>query len=91
MQAVAMDVLNHDLVSGESASPLWNADMVWYGSHGFGFAENKEQYNAHFIAPLRQALSDRRIELDLIVCEGKICGAHGYLVGKFMGTFLGKS
>lgn len=85
-----MAVLNHDLVSGESASPLWNDDMVWYGSHGFGMAETKEQYNTYFIAALRQALSDRHIDLDLIVCEGKICGAHGYLVGKFIGSFLGK-
>ena len=81
-----------DLTSGEShPSPLWRNDMTWYGSHGFGVAENIDDYYKYFIFAINTAFTDRKIDLDLMVCEGTICGAHGYLVGNFTGPFLGKT
>ena len=80
-----------DLTSGEShPSPLWRNDMTWYGSHGFGVAENIDDYYKYFIFAINTAFTDRKIDLDLMVCEGTICGAHGYLVGNFTGPLLGK-
>ena len=80
-----------DLISGEShPSPLWRNDMTWYGSHGFGVAENRRDYYKYFVYALNTAFTDRKIDLDLMVCEGTICGAHGYLVGNFTGPFLGE-
>ena len=80
-----------DLTSGEShPSPLWRNDMTWYGSHGFGVAENSHDYYKYFMFAINTAFTDRKIDLDLMVCEGTICGAHGYLVGNFTGPFLGE-
>ena len=39
---------------------------------------------------MQSTFTDRNIQLDLIVCEGRICGAHGYLIGNFTGPFLGE-
>ena len=63
--------------------------MKWYGSHGIGVAENIHDYYKYFMSEINTAFSNRRVELDLMVCEGKICGAHGYLIGNFTGPFLG--
>ena len=71
-------------------SPLWLEDMKFYGSHGFGVAENVYDYHKYFVHAISTAFTDRKIQLDLIVCEGRICGAHGYLIGNFTGPFLGK-
>ena len=79
-----------DLLSGEyGPSQLWRKDMTWYGCHGFGVAENIRDYFKYFVYPINTAFANKRIELDLIVCEGTICGAHGYLVGNFVRPILG--
>jgi predicted ester cyclase len=88
---LALEAMYFDLTSGEShPSPLWRNDMTWYGSHGFGVAENIDDYYKYFIFAINTAFTDRKIDLDLMVCEGTICGAHGYLVGNFTGPFLGE-
>ena len=80
-----------DLTSGNGhPSPLWLEDMKFYGSHGIGVAENVYDYHKYFVHAISTAFTDRKIQLDLIVCEGRICGAHGYLIGNFTGPFLGK-
>ena len=57
--AMAEEVLTFDLVTGTStASPLWAADMRWYGPFGIGYAENRELYTEHFLMPLREAFSE---------------------------------
>ena len=71
-------------------SPLWLEDMKFYGSHGIGVAENVYDYHKYFVHAINTAFTDRNIQLDLIVCEGRICGAHGYLIGNFTGPFLGE-
>ena len=82
--------VNFDLLCGESGpSSLWRKDMTWYGSHGFGVAENIRDYYKYFVYPINTAFTNKRIELDLIVCEGQICGAHGYLIGNFVRPLLG--
>ena len=89
-QHISLKALHDDLLSSEAvASSLWMDDMTWYGSHGLGVAEDKKTYSKYFVEAVHSAFSDRKLQLDLIVCEGKICGAHGYLTGNFSGPFLG--
>jgi len=88
---IALEAMYFDLLSGESGpSQLWRKDMTWYGCHGFGVAENIRDYFKYFVYPINTAFANKRIELDLIVCEGTICGAHGYLVGNFVRPLLGE-
>ena len=89
-QGIALKALRHDLLSSENvASPLWREDMTWYGSHGFGVSQDVRSYYKYFVQVIQTAFSDRNIQLDVIVCEGKICGAHGYLIANFTHSFLG--
>jgi len=71
-------------------SGLWEEDMVWYGSAGFGVAHGVEEYEVHFLAPLREGLSQRKLALDVVHCEGAYCGAHGYLEAVHSGYWLGE-
>merc|ERR1719187_335610 len=79
-----------DLVFGVSPSRLWYDDMTWYGPVGLGLATNKAEYETFFLAPLREAFSDRVVDLDVLTCEGAYCGAHGYLTGTHTGPWLGE-
>lgn len=89
--AMAEDVLMFDLVEGDMiASPLWAADMRWFGPFGIGYAENLELYTTHFLNPLREAFSERQLQVDLVTCEGSYCGAVGWLVGLHTGPWLGE-
>jgi len=88
---ISLLALNFDFTTTASHPfPLWREDMKFYGSHGFGYAENMNEYYKYFKHSLDTAFSNRRIDLDMITCEGPICGAHGYLVGNFTGPFLGE-
>jgi len=88
---IVSEVLHHDLL-GEagSASVFWTEDMTWYGPVGFGTATNKQEYEEVFLAAIRDAFSDRHLQVDILTCEGTYCGAHGYLHGIHTGTFLGE-
>jgi len=88
-KAIAQQVLEHDLLR-DRASPYWRNDMVWYGSYGFGMAENYEEYSYFFVEALSKAFTNRELEVMLLVCEGNYCGAIGYLHGDFTGEFLGE-
>lgn len=89
-EAIIQLLLNEDFLTGEGPSPLWAADMVWYGGAGFGMATSKEQYEEHILAPLRAGLSERELHLDIMHCEGVYCGAHGYISGLHAGEWLGE-
>ena len=89
-KAIAQEVMEHDLLRGSEASPYWRNDMVWYGSYGFGMAENYAEYSYFFVEALGKAFTNRELEVMLLVCEGNYCGAIGYLHGDFTGQFLGK-
>lgn len=84
-----MRALEHDLLHGPEACRYWKNSMVWYGSYGFGMARGKEEYSFFFVRALNKAFQSRELQLDLMVCEGNYCGAHGYLIGNFTGIFLG--
>ena len=88
-KAIAQEVMEHDLLRGSEASPYWRNDMVWYGSYGFGMAENYAEYSYFFVEALGKAFTNRELEVMLLVCEGNYCGAIGYLHGDFTGQFLG--
>ena len=62
--AMTEEVLTFDLITGtSSASPLWAADMRWYGPFGIGYAGNRQLYYQHFLAPLREAFTERTLEV----------------------------
>ena len=87
---LALQALNDDLLKSKGPSSLWVQDMTWYGSHGFGVAEDVDDYSKYFVEPISSAFANRSIDLDLIVCEGAYCGAHGYLMGNYTDSFLGE-
>ena len=62
--AMAEEVLMFDLEAGNTtASPLWAPDMRWFGPFGIGYAENLELYTNHFLNPLREAFSERQLQV----------------------------
>jgi len=92
-RAAARALLEHEWLaaSGPSAaSRLWSPTMRFYGPSGFGFAQSRSEYEAHFLAPLTSAFTKRSFELDVLTCEGAYCGAHGHLHATHSGCFLGE-
>jgi len=83
-------LLYDDFVLGDVPSPIWAEDMVWYGGAGFGMATSKDEYEEHMLGPLRAGLSQRELQLDMLLCEGVYCGAHGYLAAMHTGQWLGE-
>ena len=63
--------------------------MAFYGPYGMGVATDREEYSEYFVKALNDAFTERQLALDVFVCEGAYCGAHGYLVANFTGFFLG--
>ena len=63
--------------------------MAFYGPYGMGVATDREEYSEYFVKALNDAFTERQLALDVFVCEGAYCGAHGYLVANFTGIFLG--
>merc|ERR1712107_888268 len=66
-------------------------DMVWYGPGGVGTAHSRREYLTHFLKPLHAGFSNISLQLDLLVCEGKYCGAHFYLHASHTGRWLGEN
>ena len=65
--ALVTEVLMFDLVIGEeSASIHWDTDMNWYGPYGIGYAPNRDLYTQHFLQPLREAFSDRELQVSAL-------------------------
>merc|ERR1711915_50934 len=87
---IIRSLLDWDFVLGTKPSPFWAQDMVWYGGTGFGMASSKEEYEEHILGPLRSGISDRHLELNVLSCEGRYCGAHGYIVGNHSNQWLGE-
>ena len=61
-KAIAQQVMEHDLLR-DYASPYWRNDMVWYGSYGFGMAENYQEYSYFFVEALSKAFTNRELEV----------------------------
>ena len=88
---IILEVLRHDLLDEESsASAFWPEDMTWYGPVGFGLATNKQEYEQVFIHAIKGAFSERELKIDVLTCEGRYCGANGFLYGINTGDFLGE-
>jgi len=91
---IVSQALHYDLeadITESTASPYWTEDMTWYGPVGFGMATNKVEYEENFIKVIREAFSDRHLDIDILTCEGVYCGANGYLYGVNTGMFLGEA
>jgi len=96
--SIAKDIVSQALhydfeadITESTASPFWTEDMTWYGPVGFGMATNKVEYEENFIKVIREAFSDRHLDIDILTCEGVYCGANGYLYGVNTGMFLGEA
>jgi len=82
--------VQEDYVLGTGDARWWAEDMVWYGPGGVGIAHSRQEYVTHFLKPLHAGFSNISLQLDLLVCEGKFCGAHFYLHGTHTGEWLGE-
>ena len=83
--------MKNDLLSNDGkASNYWSNDMIWYGAHGLGVCECLADYEKYLIGKLSQSFTNRSLDIDILVCEGGYCGAHGYLNAIFSGQFLGE-
>ena len=69
---------------------LWHEDkMIFYGPSGIGTATGYDEYRTHVLGLIGGAFANRRFELDVLACEGAICGAHGKLHATHVGCYLG--
>ena len=75
---------------GTGGARWWAEDITWYGPGNIGTARSRQQYLTHFVEPLHAGFSDITLQTDLLVCEGRYCGAHFYLHGTHTGTWLGE-
>jgi len=75
---------------GDVSGSLWSEDMTYYGPVGFGVSKGVESYLTHFLKPLHAAFSHTQLQVDVLSCQGKFCGAHGYLYGNHTGNWLGE-
>jgi len=82
--------LHEDFVVGSNEARWWAEHVTWYGPGGIGTARSRSDYVEHFLKPLRTGFVDLTMQTDLVVCEGKYCGAHFYLYGNHSGTWLGE-
>jgi len=93
-RAVASQLLAHEWAGAGSGTgdtrELWHSEMIFHGPSGVGLARSYDEYANHVLAPLAAAFEDTRFELDVLVCEGAFCGAHGHYVGRLIGCYLGQ-
>jgi len=82
--------VREDYLLGTGGARWWAEEIVWYGPGGVGTAHSRQEYLTHFIKPLHAGFSDISMQLDMIVCEGKYCGAHFYLHATHTGEWLGE-
>jgi len=70
---------------------IFTSDAVFYfNPYGIGFAQNSSVAVDKVLRPLIwDAFSDKAIDFDMAFCEAHVCGAHGKIVGKHVGEFLG--
>merc|ERR1719461_1498590 len=84
------ETLLHDIVYGSEASHIWTEDMKWYGPFGIGYASNKQDYEEFYLKPLREGISERQVEINVLTCEGAYCGVNGFIHGLHSGPWLGE-
>merc|ERR1719461_1753428 len=84
------ETLLHDIVYGSEASHIWTEDMKWYGPFGIGYASNKQDYEEFYLKPLREGISERQVEINVLTCEGAYCGVNGFIHGVHSGPWLGE-
>merc|ERR1712107_906614 len=70
---------------------IFTSDAVFYfNPYGIGFAQNSSVAVDRVLRPLLwDAFSNKRIDFDMAFCEAHVCGAHGKIVGKHVGEFMG--
>lgn len=89
-RAVMLAALHEDWVEGTPALRHWSEDAVFYGSYAIGMAKDRALFRQHVQAPFIAAFSNRSVTVDVTVCEGRVCGAHGHLKGLHTGSWLGQ-
>jgi len=84
-------VLTAEWLLQNSSGAFWAPDMIWYGPVGFGVAHGVDEYLTHFLEPLHAAFHAPQLQIDVLSCQGKFCGAHGYLHALHAGQWLGQA
>merc|ERR1719414_2910134 len=79
-----------DYVQNVGHARHWANELNWYGPGGVGTARSKQEYITHWLTPLHAGFSNITIDTQLLVCEGKYCGAHFYLHATHTGTWFGE-
>jgi len=87
---VMMETLQEDWVVGSPSLQHWSTDAAFFGSYGIGMAKTPALFVQHVQAPFMAAFANRSVVVDVSVCEGKICGAHGHLRGLHVAPWLGQ-
>merc|ERR1712046_453113 len=87
---VVMESLNRDWVLGSPALEHWSDDASFFGSYAIGMAKDRGLFVRHVQAPFMAAFSNRSVDVDVMVCEGKICGIHGHIKGLHVAPWLGQ-
>jgi len=87
---VMMDTLERDWVRGLPTLAHWSEDAVFYGSYGIGMAKNRQLFVQHVQEPFVAAFANRSVAIDVTVCEGRVCGAHGHIKGLHVAPWLGQ-
>jgi len=83
-------ILQSEWLNQNASGAYWSSDMTWYGPVGFGMAKGVNEYLTHFLEPLHAAFHEPELQVDVLTCEGKFCGAHGYLHALHAGEWLGQ-
>jgi len=83
-------VLDSEWRGASAALRHWHEDFAWYGPVPFGLAKGAAEYREHFLRPFHAAFADRQVALDVLVCEGTFCAAHGTFQGTHVGAWLGQ-
>lgn len=89
-EKVWKSALHEDFELASDDARWWADDVTWYGPSGVGTAKSRNDYIQHFLKPLHSGITGMIMATDLVVCEGKYCGAHFYLYGNHTGTWLGE-
>jgi len=77
--------------ANDDRSEHWlHDDFTFYGPGGIGLARRREVYQNLVIQPFRAAFAKRRVEKDMLFCEGNYCAACGRLWGEHVGTWVGQ-
>lgn len=85
------EILESEWQLQNASGAFWAPGLIWYGPIGFGVARGVDEYLTHFLKPLHAAFATVDLQVEVLTCEGKFCGAHGYFHAIHVGEWLGQA